>query len=120
MKIYQGEPIGFKFNAKNDDRTYVPSFEGMRIEALLASEEQKVVKTWSTDDGSISIGVETAGTVEKAYAAFSVSGAETAEYKPGLYTLEIAYALSGDDGGRAIGKVVREICIEPALIRKGI
>lgn len=117
MKIYQGEPIGFKFNIKDDDGSYLPSLAGMRFEALLAFMETKIVKTWNTENGTISIGVETIDGVQRGYASFSVSGTETAEYKVGNYLVELAKVL---EDGRAIGKVCCAIRVEPALIKKGV
>lgn len=120
MDIYQGEPIGFKFNIKQDGgQGYLPSLEGMHLEALIASENNKAIKTWTTDDGSINIGIETVEGIPKGFASFSVSGLETADYKVGKYTLEIAYVLESEDG-RAIGKLTSSITIKPAVIRKGV
>lgn len=120
MEIYQGEPIGFKFNIKGDgDEGYLPSLEGRHFEALIASENNKKIKAWTTDDGSISTGVETIDEEPRGFAAFSVSGIETADYKPGKYVLELAEVLESGDG-RAIGILRNSINIKPAVIRKGI
>lgn len=120
MEIYQGEPIGFKLNIKkNEEEGYYPSLEGIHLEALIASENNKAIKSWTTEDGSISIGVETVSGQPRGFASFSVSGLETADYKVGKYTIEIAYVLETKDG-RAIGKVTNSITVKPAVIRKGV
>lgn len=117
MKIYQGEPIGFKINVKNDDGGYLPSLEGMSFEALLTNGTQKGTRSFSTEDGSIELGVETTATGEKGYASFGLTGTETAELCPGNYTFEIAKVL---EGGRAIGIEHGLVGILEAKIKKGI
>lgn len=120
MEIYQGEPIGFKFNIKGDgEQGYLPSLEGRHFEALIASETNKKIKTWTTEDGSISFGVETVDDELRGFAAFSVSGIETADYKPGKYILELAEVLGSGDG-RAIGKLTSVIIVKMAVIAKGV
>ena len=116
MKIYQGEPIGFKLNIKDDEGGYLPSLEGMSFEALITNGTQKGTRTFSTGDGSIELGVETEGGVERGYASFGLSGEQTAELMPGNYTFEIAKVL---EGGRAIGIEHGMVGVLEAKIRKG-
>lgn len=117
MKIYQGEPLSFKLNAKDDEGAYIPSFEGLTFEALLKNTYGKKVRAWSTEDGTIKLGTETIGEATAAYASFFMDGSATAELGVGKYTLEVAKVLSN---GRAIGVACEIVNVCEALIRDGV
>lgn len=117
MKIYQGEPLAFEFNIKDDNDQYLPTLEGMSFEALLVYESGKKSKSWSTSQGTITLGVSVVGNITKGYASFGLSGTETADMFPGNYVYEMARVV---DGNRAIGILKGAIIILPAMIRKGV
>lgn len=116
MEIYQGEPLGFKINIKGDDDVYLPSLEGIRLEALVANQYKSVVAKWSTDNG-MDIGVETIDGRNAGYVVFGLRGTQTAELKKGTYTMELAKVV---DDGRAIGVLQSVVIINEALIKKGV
>lgn len=103
MKIYQGEPLGGKINIKDGD-AYLPSLEGVSLDAALVSSRGIIVRRWSTEDGTITVGQETIDGQTVGYAAFSASGNVTKKMDGGAYTIEVAKVL---EDGKAIG-VARE------------
>lgn len=116
-EIFQGEPIGGVLNVKDDADNYLPSLEGYNLEIMMYDSSGKVVKQFSTEDRSISIGVETVDDKQRGYASFSMSGAETSELKTGHYTIELARRI---DNGRGIGQLVGIINVKDAKIRNGV
>lgn len=120
MNIYQGEPLGARINVKNDEGTYVTDLTGYVLEAMLVSGCDNVA-SWSTQNGTISIGQETVTiegvSVTRGYAAFSAAGSVTAGWQPDTYCLEVAKVLSD---GRAIGVARHLLEVLPARIRRGI
>lgn len=89
MEIYQGEPLGGKIHIK-EDGAFLPSLEGVTIKALLAAPNGAVVRRWSTEDGTITIGTEELEGQTVGYGAFSMPGADTANLRAGRYRMEIA------------------------------
>lgn len=121
MQIYQGEPITFKINQKTTDSSgeehYVASFEGYVFEALMKDSAKKIIKTWSTEDETVTIGTETVGGETAAKASWLLTGAETASLREGLYSIELARIINN---GRGIGIASDAVQIKEALIREGI
>lgn len=99
MKIYQGEPLRGKINIKDGD-AYLPSLEGVSLDAALVSSNGFIVKRWSTEDGTITVGQENIGGSAVGYAEFSASGNVTKKMDCGMYTIVVARIF---EDGKAIG-----------------
>lgn len=117
MNIYQGEPVGFKMNAKDDEGHYIPSFEGTEYEALLKDSGGEKICTWSTKAGSIEHGTETIKDKTAGWLSFFLDGKQTAKLATGMYSLEVAKVI---DNGRAIGVMKEIINVRNAVIRNGV
>lgn len=120
ITINQGEPMGFELNAKNDEEQYVSSFEGESYEAMLTDECKHLVRGWSTEKGTITMGQRTQGGETIAYLSWSMNGMETSKLPQGEYSLEIAKVIDGDVEGRGIGILNRIILVKNARIKNGI
>ena len=118
MERYQGEPLWFKINIKEDDGTYITDFANLVIEALFHTDTTSIRKGWSTKDQSISIGTETIGGVTRAYASFGLSGADTAEMPAGIY--DYAMSVGHTEDCKAIGEVGGILVIKPSIIKDGV
>lgn len=115
--IYQGEPIGGVLNVKDDEGHYLSSMEGYDLEMIIIDQFGTAVKRFSTDDGTIEIGVETVDDEQRGYASWAMTGAETAKLPQGRYTIELARRI---DSGRGIGQLVGVIEVKDAKIRNGV
>lgn len=116
FQIYRGEPLGSTILAIDGEEKRA-SWESEVFEALLVDRFGKVLKTWSTESGTIELGTVTIDDEQVAYARFGADGKFTAKLGPGQYTLEVANVFDDD---RAIDKKVDIIEVLDCAIRNGV
>lgn len=118
MKVFQGEPIGFKINGRIGEE-YVQDFSDITIEAIFYNEYTTVKKGWTTKNGSITVGTEEYSEGEtRAFAAFSLTGTETAKLPSGRY--DFAMSVTRNDDGKAIGEVNGVVYLRSSVIKDGV
>lgn len=119
MEIYQGEPVGFELNGKDDEGRYIPSLDSDVYEAMLLGMNGVVAKSWTTADGSMSVGQKNIDGEIVGFISWDMTGKETADLVPTSYTLEVAKVIDPEIG-RAIGVLTQIVTVNEAKIRRGV